>query len=133
MFSSLICPNTRNSPSKEIVKVIHENLEYSCEKLIYSQRKDTTAMSKLSFVVVMFDLEQVFANKYKMWNMLTSLWFVNFHVMIMRIFSRAAFSFSFFSFFFFFLFFFCLCICILEPERFLINENTLQKVFQVVL
>ena len=50
--------------------------------------------------VVMFDFEQMFAKKYNMWNMLTSLWCVHTRVTVVRTFSRA-FFFLLFSFFFF--------------------------------
>ena len=50
--------------------------------------------------VVMSDFEQMFAKKYNMWNMLTSLWCVHTRVTVVRTFSRA-FFFLLFSFFFF--------------------------------
>lgn len=52
--------------------------------------------------VVMFDFEQMFAKKYNMWNMLTSLWCVHTRVTVVRTFSRA-FFFLLFSFFFVYL------------------------------
>lgn len=76
--------------------------------------------------VVMFDFEQMFAKKYNMWNMLTSLWCVHTRVTVVRTFSRA-FFFLLFSFFFVYLCFlllFLLCVWIWEPGRFLLNENT---------
>ena len=50
--------------------------------------------------VVMSAFEQMFAKKYNMWNMLTSLWCVHTRVTVVRTFSRA-FFFLLFSFFFF--------------------------------
>lgn len=63
--------------------------------------------------VVMFDFEQMFAKKYNMWNMLTSLWCVHTRVTVVRTFSRA-FFFLLFSFFFvylcFLLLFLAMCV-----------------------